>query len=125
MLPDGFAPDLAGKYWDLANYTTAFAIAQMLATLFASDKLHQGLKKEWKCPIVFVMVTFNAIYLLAVFWCYLVERQIRLQYNQADAAGLIWQAMVGREIAIFMFAVLGIVVFLNLKPEKRVGVMKR
>jgi len=79
------AEELIGKMWDLANYVTGFAIAQIIAFLLAlgtSQEFQRRVKKWWKFILVLIVVA-NFVYIYAVWKCYEVEECLRLATNHS------------------------------------------
>ncbi len=94
--------DIDDKLWDIANYVTGFAIAQVLATSFAIAK------NDWpllKGPLAHWLtlggtLLFTAFYMAVIIWCGL---------NGGKNSSIpkpIWQRVTqGRLLAVLLFTI--------------------
>jgi hypothetical protein len=107
--------DVAAKLWDLANRITAFAVLQMLATLFLIAKDGVFAKVLWEnTTLAVVASSFMGFgYAFAVNKCCESEKKIRNEARQPklclDTAEL---ANRGRIISICIVTVLGVIAML-------------
>jgi len=90
------------KLWEVANYVTGFAIAQVVATSFAIAR------KEWPvlkgmlahCLALAGTLTFTTFYITAIYWCDLVGSE------HSSIPPEIWRRVTqGRTIAVLLFTV--------------------
>ncbi len=102
---------LATKFWDFANRITAFAVLQMLATLFLLAKDDQFSSVLHYHQIAFSILTgaFAAIYLAAVYQCFKIEKQLRIKAGHPRLCMMASKrAMQGRMCCIGIFSILGV-----------------
>ena len=92
--------NLADKLWDMANYVTGFAVAQVIATSFAIGKKElkalSGALAHW---LAFgVTLIFTTFYISAIVWCG--HRGLKLN---ADHPEILYCATGGRIGAVLLF----------------------
>jgi hypothetical protein len=92
--------DMVGKLWDIANYVTGFAVAQVLATSFGIAKKElkalKGLLAHW---IAFGgTLVFTVFYITAIWWCG--HKGLEMDGSHAD----IWHPVTeGRMATVLLF----------------------
>jgi hypothetical protein len=106
--------ELAGKLWALANYITAFAIAQVLAVLLALANRQMPLLGAPRARTITLWVTpmFTILYVAAIACCGWVGAQLSQQHPK------VWYVvMAGQIVAVLLFSGL-LLLALMLKPKR-------
>ena len=71
-------PELGGRYWDLQNYITGFAIAQMAAFLVSvatSPGMRDGVR-DFREAVAIAIVASGVLYLVGVWFAFVAERRL-------------------------------------------------
>jgi hypothetical protein len=107
--------NMADKLWDIANFTTGFAVAQSIATSFAIAKHEfkalKG-KREHNAGIAATLV-FNLFYTVIIVWCGYKGSSFD---SEKGNSGIWFWVTLGRFAAVFLFTGVVVAAFLgNLK----------
>lgn len=99
--------DVAGKFWDLANYLAGFAAAQIITFLLAiapQQDVQKWIVRKWGV-VIGIMVGFNlVIYVAGVWSCFCAERKLRPR----TLHGHLRLAAIYRTVWILAFTALGV-----------------
>lgn len=103
---------MAEKLWDLANYVTGFAIAQVIATTFAIANRQilalNGARAHWIA--LAITLVFTGFYITAIIWCGRKGRPL------SPGVHSLWHSVdIGRVAAVSVFT---LVLFLALSGHR-------
>jgi hypothetical protein len=111
------AINLADKLWDIANFVTGFAIAQVLATTFALVKTElkplTGALAHWIAFLTTLL--FTGFYIYAIVWCEIEGTSISSERHD------IWRRVTqGRIIAVGIFTLVLFMALLGHWRDERI-----
>ena len=106
-------PDLAQKYWDVANAIVAFSVLQMLAFLYSLGKA--DFRKQVASALGLVkdaIALSSLLYIAGIVGCYWAERKLRGAIDPRVSAILLYTMWI--RVAIILIYIGAGIVVLNL-----------
>jgi hypothetical protein len=105
------AAEYAGRYWDLANIVTAFAVVQMVAFLYTLGERQAVLEavRQRRCLVAGLMSISGVVYLSLIILCAYGEREA-VNISDSGLGSLARWGTLGRLLIILCATCLGLVI---------------